>query len=65
MFVVLWISLRLLYQSIFCDGQLHVQGRLAIPQDYLERFDAAGLLSDARKSLLGFVPQSASEDDDP
>jgi hypothetical protein len=30
----------------------------------LERFDAAGLLSDARKSLLGFVPQPANKNDD-
>lgn len=47
-----------------CYRQPRVQGRLAIPQDYLEKFDAAGLLSDPRKSLLGFVPQSAKEEDD-
>ena len=45
-----------------CHGN-HAQGKLAIPQDYLELFDDAGLLSEARKSLLGFVSRAAKEGD--
>jgi hypothetical protein len=36
-------------------GEGNSGGRLAIPQEYLEVFDKAGLLSEARKSLLGIT----------
>ena len=46
-----------------CHVNPRTQGKLAIPQDYLELFDDAGLLSEARKSLLGFVSQAAKGSD--
>ena len=40
-------------------GEGNSGGKLAIPREYLARFDAAGLLSEERKRLLGFVSEVA------
>ena len=42
-------------------GEGNSGGGLAIPAEMLEQFDQAGLLSDARKNLLGYAGGAGEE----